>query len=380
MKNYLSALLLLLPLFVLGQSHTTHSFVHGGQTRQYMRYVPASYNNTQPTPVVIALHGMGDNMSNFTGIGLDWIADTATFIVVTPQALVDQLVNATAWNSGASAFNITLNGNVDDLGFLEALIDTLDASYNIDQRRIYACGFSMGGFMSQRLACALNHRIAAVASVAGTIGNNLNCTPGRAVPVCHFHGTADGTVSYTGNTFGTDAEATVQFWATNNNCAGSPVVTPLPNTAQDGYTVDHWEWSGCDPGSGVEFYKVTGADHTWLGPQNDIFYTEEIWKFFRQYLLPANLVNTEAPTAAEFKVYPNPAASAVHVSFEAQAPGAATLSLRDMTGRLVQARSVAVTTGRQDLELAVAELATGMYVMEVQADGMLLRERLMVRR
>ena len=345
-----------------GQIHTNHSFSFGGQTRQYKRYVPLSYDNTKPTPLVIALHGMGDNMNNFVNIGLQYIADTATFIVVTPQALVDQLVQASAWNSGASAFGIQLSANVDDVGFLNALIDSVDAHYNIDKRRIYACGFSMGGFMSHRLACELNHRIAAIASVAGTIGTSLTCSPGRAVPVCHFHGTADGTVAYTGNSFGTDAEATVQWWATNNNCSASPTVTPLPDTnPNDGYTIEHQEWTACDVSTGVEFFKVTGADHTWLGPSNDIYYTQEIWRFFSKHLLPQSLVSVEAPSVSGFSLAPNPAASSLTVRAEGMVGTAAQLEVVNALGQRVYRAELGDTQGDILHTFSVAGLENGMY-------------------
>ena len=246
MKTYFTLLYTAIGLTLAAQL-TSNSFDFDGQTRDYLTYVPSIYNGTTQVPLVICLHGLGDNMSNFTGIGMNYVADTANFIVMTPQALVDGLFGSTAWNSGAGMLGITLNPTVNDIGFLSALIDTISSNYNIDQKKIYACGFSMGGFMSQRLACDLNDKVAAIASVAGTIGSGLTCIPGRAVPICHFHGTADGTVSYTGNSYGTDAEATVDFWTLNNNCNTSSVnTTTLPDLFADGYTVDHSIYSGCD--------------------------------------------------------------------------------------------------------------------------------------
>ena len=173
---------------------TSKTMQFGGLTRQYLEYVPAIYNSSTPVPIVICLHGLGDNMNNFAGIGMNYVADTADFIVLTPQAIVDPLASATAWNSGASYMGYQLNSGVDDVGFINALIDSTMALYNIDTTRIYVTGFSMGGFMANRLACELGDRLAAIASVSGTIGTALNCTNPDPIPVCHFHGTTDSTV------------------------------------------------------------------------------------------------------------------------------------------------------------------------------------------
>ena len=244
------------------------------------------------------------------------MADTAGFITVYPEALVDALTSSTAWNSGAGVAGFSLNPNVDDVGFINALIDTVSTHYNIDQNRIYATGFSMGGFMSNRLACDLNNRIAAIASVAGTIGGVLNCTPGTEIPVCHFHGTSDGTVGYgmpegaTDNTFGSNVSDWISFWTNNNGCGSMVLEGQFPNTFSDGYTIDYVEYGGCTNDNRVVHYKVNGAEHVWL-PDNsngtDILYGFEIWKFFLG-LSPDNLsgVGIADREIESVGIYPNP--------------------------------------------------------------------------
>ena len=335
----------------------------GGQTREYSIYVPAIYTPANPVPLVFALHGLGDNIANFSGVGFNYFADTANFITVLPQALVDPLVGGTAWNSGASAFGLTLNGNVDDVGFITALIDSISAQYNIDSNRVYACGFSLGGFMSQRLACQLNNRIAAIASVAGTIGSNLNCQPGRAVPVLHFHGTADGTISYSANNFGMSTEPLMQFWAANNACTSSPDTTHLPDIANDGFTVDHFEWSGCDQNYGVEFFKVFGADHVWLGSGNDISYTREIWRFFNKYRHPnAATAVSEQVEKQSVVVFPNPNAGKFALQIELKQATKVQWSLTDLQGRVLEKGAFNGFAGENVIDFAVAAVP-GMYIL-----------------
>ena len=200
MKQHLLTALALLTGITVHAQQTNQSWQNQDVTRRYIQYVPSVYNADNAVPLIIAMHGLGDNIANFSGVGFQQVADTANFIVVYPQGLkafnpilasVFGPDSITAWNCDAGAFGLTLAPPVSDVEFINALIDTVSAHYNIDPDRIYATGFSMGGFMTNRLACELP-RIKAIASVAGTIGGLLTCEPGRSVPACHFHGTAEG--------------------------------------------------------------------------------------------------------------------------------------------------------------------------------------------
>lgn len=323
MKNFcITSFLVFITLTSFGQL-TTENWDFDGLNRQYRQYVPAVYDGSTSVPLIISLHGLGDNMANFSQVGFHQIADTANVIVVTPQAIVDPIyTQATAWNSGAGVLGISLNGDVDDIGFINAMIDSVSAHYNIDQSRIYATGFSMGGFMSNRLACELNNRIAAIASVAGTVGGTLTCTPGQEVPVCHFHGTGDTQVGYgtagggvQNNTWGSNAPDWIAFWNSNNGCTNITLEGQFPNSASDGYSVEYVEYAGCNNTSRVVHYKVNDADHVWLfTPTNDIFYTVEIWKFFLglspDNLVPTGITETEI---SEIGVFPNPASDVLTI-------------------------------------------------------------------
>ena len=291
MKNFLLLLLSIIPLFSQAQK-TPRTVTFDGVSRSYIEYVPTIYDGSTAVPLVIALHGLGDTDDNFSNVGFEVLSEVENFIVVTPQALFAEvevipgvpIPVGNAWNSGAGYSGITLNPDVKDVEFISFLIDSFVNHYNIDLDRVYATGFSMGGFMSNRLACELNDKIAAIGSVAGTIGSALNCNPERAVPMIHFHGTDDGTVAYTNNTFGTDAEETVEFWATNNSCDASSSATAFPDNVSDGITLTHYVYNNCD--ADVEFFKADGAGHDWLyKPNNDISYTIEIWDFFSRQSL-----------------------------------------------------------------------------------------------
>lgn len=359
--------------------YLTRSFSFGGVNRQYLLYVPSSYDGSAAYPFVMALHGLGDNINNFKGINMNAVADTAHFILAIPQALVDNVITgSTAWNSGAGAFGVSLNAGVDDVGFLNALIDTVSANYNIDQTRVYSTGFSMGGFMSNRLACELNNRIAAIASVSGTIGGTLTCQPSRAVPVAHFHGTADATVNYTGNQFGNDAEVLVSFWVNQDNCDVTPVsIDTLTDIANDGKVVVHYKHINGSYNTRVEFFKVIGGAHEWLGPVgNDINYSVEIWRFFRDFKWEEQTSGLNNTTANEptLSIYPNPAKGEFYLN-SAQVPAPDTyVNIYNALGSLV------ITEKMNDTAqpVGIADLNAGIYLVEVKSGNKVYRQKIVI--
>ena len=375
MKNIYATLLLSIMALSSFAQLTTESWDFDGLNREYRQYVPSIYDGSEPVPLIISLHGLGDNMGNFSQVGFHQVADTANVIVVTPQAILDAVLSgATAWNSGAGLLGISLNGDVEDIGFINALIDTVSEHYNIDQNRVYATGFSMGGFMSNRLACELNDRIAAIASVAGTVGGTLTCTPGQEVPVCHFHGTADTQVGYgtagggvQDNTFGNNVTDWISFWNNNNGCGTITLEGQFPNTAGDDRSVEYVEYAGCTGGSRVVHYKVNNAEHDWLfTPTNDIFYTVEIWKFFLG-LSPTNLVPASINEASigTIGIYPNPATDVLRL--ENVDADILNISIFSTTGQLVLEQGSNVNT------LDVAGLEKGVYqIMVATKDGLYL--------
>ncbi|HBS88702.1 MAG: hypothetical protein A2W91_18850 [Bacteroidetes bacterium GWF2_38_335] len=369
-------LIVLAIISVQSFAQTTKSFMWDGTNRQYIEYVPSVYSETEAVPLVICLHGLGDNMTNFSGIGMQTLSEYENFIVLTPQALVAYYYTyeiGTAWNSGASYMGIVLNQTVDDVGFLSAMIDSTKALYNIDPDRIYVTGFSMGGFMCHKLACEMNSVFAAVASVAGTIGNTMTTTPELAMPVCHFHGTADSTVLYVGNEYGNDAEELVNYWITKNNCDPAPSVNEtLPDIAADGYTVDHYIYSGGDYSSEVEFYKVIGADHEWLfEPSNDITYTIKIWEFFNRHSRDAYVGNEELTREMDVKFFPNPAGNFIYVS--ADKSGEINLAICNYLGELVLTKK-----GIQSGLVDISALENGIYFIAAEQNGKVYKQKVVI--
>ncbi|RKH51235.1 alpha/beta hydrolase family esterase, partial [Corallococcus llansteffanensis] len=157
---------------------------HGGRTRNYRVHVPPGYDATKPTPVVLSFHGFGateqdqELLSNLSRLG-----DTEGFISVYPRGLNFPEVlgrgdaDSRSWN-GVACCGPAQAFNVDDVGFVDALLADLDARVCTDPRRVFASGMSNGAFFSYRLACERAQRIAAIAPVAGMEGS-VACAPSR---------------------------------------------------------------------------------------------------------------------------------------------------------------------------------------------------------
>jgi polyhydroxybutyrate depolymerase len=308
MKNLFFAIIFLFATAVC--TAQTYSFTYQGQTRSYIVHLPTGYTQGQHLPLVLNFHGYtsyASQQQSYTQFNV--VADTAKFIVVYPEG------TSQSWNAG-----IGLVPTIDDVGFTSALIDTLYKKFGVDLYRVYSTGFSNGGFMSQRLACQLSNKIAAIASVSGTIGTSTSaftCNPSRVVPVLHIHGTSDGTVTYTGTNYGTSADSTINFWVHNNTCPQTPVVTNLPNTnTGDGSTVTKYYYGLCQDSSEVILLKVTGGSHSWPGASGvsgtnmDIKASGEIWNFFRKHHLPYTPTSADDPnsdiTLQAVDIMPNP--------------------------------------------------------------------------
>ena len=290
---------------------------HGGITRNYILFVPASYDPSTPAPLVFSFHGYSSNAAlNMNYTGFTAIADTAGFILVHPDGTLD--------GSGTPHWNVggwTVGSQIDDVGFTEAMIDEISASYNINANRVYSCGMSNGGYMSFKLACELSDRIAAIASVTGSMTPQISnaCNPSHPTPILQLHGTADPTVPYNGSPTWTLAiDDVIDYWVGFNNCNTTPIITAIDDTdPSDGTNVDHFVYAGGDNGVTTEHFKVYNGEHDWFGVWGnmDINSSIEIWKFFSKYDINGSLANVNELTVVnEIKVFPNPSNESISVN------------------------------------------------------------------
>lgn len=281
------ALLVLLIAAYRMANRTNGSLVSSGEQRDYLLYVPESYDPAVPTPLVISLHGLVQWPANQMKL-THWndLADRYGFIVVYPSGTHFPL----RWAAGGS-----LAGGSEterDVTFISDLIDKLEAEYNIDPARIYANGMSNGGGMSFVLSCALSERIAAVGLVAGAYLHPWeDCRPERQVPTIVFHGSEDPIVPYQGGSATPfhlslpDIPTWVDTFAQRNGC------DPVPEELLSQGEVSAIQYVQCD--ADVDFYTINGGGHTWPGgtrlpgfitghTTSAFDATETMWDFFQQ--------------------------------------------------------------------------------------------------
>ena len=282
----------------LSPGDQVRSIESNGMRRTYSVHVPPQYDSKKPTPVVLIYHGAltnGDIMSGFTGLNKK--ADEAGFLAVYPNGNGNGKVMF-IWNSGGRVGK-AVHQKFDDVAFTSRVLDDLATVANVDAKRTYATGLSNGGMMCYRLAAELSDRIAAIAAVGGTMAIP-EAKPQRPVPVLHFHGTADKLVPYAG----ADERArkivpfksvddTMRIWAKIDGCPETPVVVDLPDSADDGTTVERKTWGPGTDGAEVILYVVEGGGHTWPGRERpvkflgkstrDISANDLIWDFFQKH-------------------------------------------------------------------------------------------------
>jgi polyhydroxybutyrate depolymerase len=264
------------------------SIISSGLEREYLLYVPKSYDPARPTPLVISMHGAALWPAAQMAIS-QWneMAERAGLMVVYPSGLKR---GPRIWEAGHGPERRR------DVRFIADLIDTLAAVYNIDSSRIYANGLSNGGGMAFVLSCTLSDRIAAIGVVAPALFLPWSgCADQRPVPMIAFQGTADRMTPYHGGgprwltprPF-PDIPTWVAGWARRNRCAPEPVDSSVVAD------VTRRRYRSCAGDASVVFYTVHGGGHTWPGggplpewfvgaTSHSIDATEEMWAFFRAH-------------------------------------------------------------------------------------------------
>ena len=369
MKNKIPTLILMLLTINLIQAQQTinESMVHNGVTREYKVYIPATYNATLPSPLMFNFHGWSMTADNqMTWTNMRPIADTAGFILVYPQGSL--LGGITHWNVGSWNYW----SSADDIGFTEAMIDTLAANYNIDLDRVYSCGYSNGGYFSYELACQLSSKIAAIGSVGGTMSTETfnACNPSRPMPVVSIHGTADSVVFYNGGEpFNSKSQEDVlSYWTQQNNTDTNSIAINLPNIyIPDGSTVTYNAFYNGDSCSSVEHYKVINGGHDWCGSWGnlDINASKIIWNFVSKYdlngLIACNSVSVdEQARTTPIKVFPNPTDGIV--SFRLVASRQSDYLVYSIRGELVANGTLNTVNNSVDL----SHLPSSWYIIQIE--------------
>lgn len=268
-----------------------------GIIRTYLLVLPSTYyDDTTSFPLVIALHGTGGSASQFDrDYGLTQKANSSHFIIAYPEGVEREgAFKLRTWNAGWCC-DYALENNVDDIGFIDELIDVTISSYKVKVKQVYLTGMSNGGMLAYRLACELPTKIAAIATVSCSMVVTQPCDPNRTIPILHIHSILDTKIPYEGGIgiggyYYPPVDSVLKVWSGINQCS----VTNEVLVDNSSYKLTRW--SSCDSNAAIDFYLTKDGGHSWPGglrprPQADtpstaINAADVIWEFLQQYRLP----------------------------------------------------------------------------------------------
>jgi polyhydroxybutyrate depolymerase len=241
----------------------------GGSMRSFLVHAPPAYDGTTRLPVVFDFHGLTGTSNQQKGLsGWDDVGDTEGFITVYPQGLEN------AWNAG-----LCCSDGSDDVAFVRAIIENLQAEACIDAKRVYASGCSNGGGMSYKLACDAAEVIAGIAPVDFDCVDGAgcgDCSPSRPVPVIQFRGTNDTLVDYEGSGAFVGAQANFATWGELNQCTGSPTTLPEQSACET--------YSTCGGGAATVLCTVQNGTH--CGSYGSFMIPSLAWQILERHALP----------------------------------------------------------------------------------------------
>jgi len=282
---------LVLPRAVFAQARSFEGSIRvGGRERTYLVDLPPQYDGRRALPLVLVFHGGGGNaegtrrQTHMSDVGREH-----GFITVYPNGTGRFGERLLTWNVGPCC-GYAQSHHVDEMAFVRALLDRLQATLRIDPARIYVTGMSNGGMMSYMAGCALGDRIAAIAPVSGEL-TVPSCRPSRPVSVLAIHGTADQHIPFEGGVGSaalakhnaTSVAYAIDTWKRIDGCPAAPRVT------REGVLV-HSAYAPCARGRAVELYAIQGGPHAWPGgermarfidqPSTAMDASRVIWAFF----------------------------------------------------------------------------------------------------
>ena len=356
MKKTLTICILLTICWMGTLTAQVQHFTWQGTEREYLVRTPANHSGT--IPVLFFLHGLGDYITDYDqDFNFAQIAEDYGWVIVLPQAL-NQGIGA-MWNAGLAS------SNIDDSGFLMALLDSLTVPYQLDPDSVFFAGISMGSFMTQRMAIEHGDRIAAFVSVSGLITNaDAAQTPVAPVRMLHIHGTNDNVVGYDGYsavfgmTLGLGVDAIMDYWQDANGCTGEPAIDTLPDLKDDGLRFIRYTYN-C--GTDLQLLKVVGGVHDWYhsSAQYDVGYKEVLYEFCSGHSLPAGVAVRET---RQLQVWPNPTNGIFNIQItDSEAPE---IQVFDVYGKLVDEIETMCTSSPQTVQIDLSRHPDGIYFVQ----------------
>lgn len=299
--------------------------------RTYNIHLPTGYSSSNRYPLILGFHG--GQQAGRTDIGWQALptqsrltekADKEGFIIVYPEG--KEYSTGRSWNAG-NCCPPSASKDVDDIRFIDKLLNTLIDNYSIDSNRIYATGTSNGGMFCYRLACELSHRIAAIAPNAAS-HMMQPCNPTLPISIISFNSKIDPIVLYKGgngpaevpflkDVYFPSQDSNLSVWKNINQCLKIDTVINGGNK-----NVDFIKVNDCKCNVEILHYATTDGGHSWPGgvPNNvslvstQIDATELLWDFFKQYSLGCKTTGISEHQYSDINtIYPNPAEDIVNI-------------------------------------------------------------------
>lgn len=265
---YLLNLSLIFSLFLISSAlagpKLNYKFLQvNNHKRSWWEYVPVQCAN-RPCPLLLAFHGLensGDRLDDVTGFVN--LSEKRKFIIVYPESLQSK------WSSGA-----------DELSYVDNLLQEIKSRMKIDEQKIFAVGFSVGGSFVYRLACERSSVFAGIATVMANMESSLpdSCKPERPVPVINFVGTADRIMPMDGGEIKTNlgfkklghvlsTNETLNFWIRRNQCSPKPIVADVKDDDKKDDTHAVLEkYENCSKGANIYRWVIGDGGHVWPSP------------------------------------------------------------------------------------------------------------------
>ena len=247
---------------------------YDNETREYLIYIPSSYDPNSATPILFASHGFSGYSQYFINTAdFRSLADQFNFIAVYPQGLV--CGGGTTWNTNPPGGDNKCSQ--DDIGFFPALLNEISGNYNVDASKVFLTGYSNGADFSYSMACYQSSLVTAIAPVSGLMPMNdsSECQPSHATSVMIFNGTIDYSRPYNGIAgYMMSVDQTVAYWSQYNNTDSSPQT----NIVGD---IENYTYLNGDNNTTVDLFKIVNGDHYWFTlSYNGNSMEELMWNFF----------------------------------------------------------------------------------------------------
>jgi len=235
--------------------------------REFRLRIPSGYDSTRPAGLVIGLHGYTSNADELDSyFGLSAETERRGLLLALPEG-TRNLQGHRFWNATGACCNFD-HSEVDDSGYISAMITAIGAHYSVDPRRIWVIGHSNGGYMSHRVACEHADQVTGIVSLAGM--QNIDpaaCRPSAPVAVLQVHGSGDDTVVFAGAGSPQRADGypsavdTAAEWARLDRCQAGPDLGASRTLTTDGAQTRVSVWSHCSGTSQVELWAILDGGH-----------------------------------------------------------------------------------------------------------------------